>query len=68
MFEWGAKILDEAVAWYMNISYELWSSYSDSIFRYLSAHVMDGYRFLMDNHRMGDKICIFGRLFQGPLN
>ena len=21
----------------------------------------------MDNHRMGDKICIFGRLFQGLL-
>jgi len=27
---------------------------------YLSAHVIDGYRFLMDNHRASDKICIFG--------
>lgn len=27
---------------------------------YLDAHVMDGYRFLMQNYRVGDKICIFG--------
>lgn len=27
---------------------------------YLDAHVMEGYRFLMDNHRPGDKICLFG--------
>ncbi|KAJ7601160.1 hypothetical protein C8J56DRAFT_912301 [Mycena floridula] len=41
-FEWCAKILDEAFAWYLN------------------AHVMDGYRFLMENYRVGDKICLFG--------
>jgi uncharacterized protein (DUF2235 family) len=41
-FEWGAKVLDEAVAWY------------------LEAHVMDGYKFLMQNYRVGDKICLFG--------
>ncbi|KAF5340127.1 hypothetical protein D9758_013148 [Tetrapyrgos nigripes] len=27
---------------------------------YLDAHVMDGYRFLMQNYRAGDKICLFG--------
>ncbi|KAF8158001.1 hypothetical protein B0H34DRAFT_674491 [Crassisporium funariophilum] len=42
IFEWGAKILDLAFAWY------------------LDAHVMDGYKFLMQNYRSGDKICIFG--------
>ncbi|KAJ6583965.1 hypothetical protein DFH09DRAFT_1433942 [Mycena vulgaris] len=42
IFEWGAKVLDEAFAIYLN------------------AHVMDGYRFLMDNYHVGDKICIFG--------
>ncbi|KAL5482738.1 hypothetical protein ACEPAI_9332 [Sanghuangporus weigelae] len=39
---WIAKIMDEAVAWY------------------LDAHVMDGYRFVMQNYRPGDKITIFG--------
>ncbi|KAJ3754777.1 hypothetical protein EV360DRAFT_96434 [Lentinula raphanica] len=42
LFQWCAKILDEAFAWYLN------------------AHVMDGYRFLMQNYRAGDKICLFG--------
>jgi hypothetical protein len=28
--------------------------------RYLNAHVQDGYRFLMKNYRIGDKICLFG--------
>lgn len=28
--------------------------------RYLNAHVMGGYSFLMDNYRNGDKISIFG--------
>lgn len=26
----------------------------------MDAHVIDGYRFLMQNYRVGDKICIFG--------
>jgi len=42
VFQWGAKILDEAIAWYLN------------------QHVMDGYRFLMQNYCIGDKICLFG--------
>ncbi|KDQ62719.1 hypothetical protein JAAARDRAFT_171302 [Jaapia argillacea MUCL 33604] len=42
LFQWVAKIADEAVAWY------------------LDAHVMDGYRFLMQNYNAGDKICLFG--------
>jgi uncharacterized protein (DUF2235 family) len=27
---------------------------------YLNQHVMDGYEFLMNTHKPGDKICIFG--------
>ncbi|KAG1742356.1 uncharacterized protein EDB91DRAFT_1336135 [Suillus paluster] len=27
---------------------------------YLDVHVMEGYKFLMDNYRPGDKICLFG--------
>lgn len=42
LFEWGAKVLDLAFAWY------------------LDAHVLDGYRFIMQNYRSGDKICLFG--------
>ncbi|KAJ7701379.1 hypothetical protein B0H17DRAFT_185765 [Mycena rosella] len=42
IFQWGAKVLDEAFAIYLN------------------DHVMDGYRFLMENFHRGDKICIFG--------
>ncbi|KAJ7078619.1 hypothetical protein B0H15DRAFT_860330 [Mycena belliarum] len=42
LMEWGAKVLDEAFAIYLN------------------NHVMDGYRFLMENYHSGDKICIFG--------
>ncbi|KAI6147467.1 hypothetical protein BKA82DRAFT_495935 [Pisolithus tinctorius] len=42
LFSWWAKILDDAIAWY------------------LDEHVMDGYKFLMANHRPGDKICLFG--------
>ena len=32
------------------------------IVRYLDAHVLGGYTFLMENYRDGDKICIFGAL------
>ncbi|KIM40908.1 hypothetical protein M413DRAFT_445679 [Hebeloma cylindrosporum] len=42
IFEWGAKVLDLAFAWY------------------LDAHVLDGYKFLMENYCPGDKICMFG--------
>ncbi|KAJ7741369.1 hypothetical protein B0H16DRAFT_1565561 [Mycena metata] len=42
VFEWCAKVLDEAFAIFLN------------------DHVMDGYRFLMENYRKGDKICLFG--------
>jgi len=34
------------------------------IARYLDAHVLGGYTFLMENYRVGDKICIFGALLQ----
>ncbi|KAI0062798.1 hypothetical protein BV25DRAFT_1870219 [Artomyces pyxidatus] len=27
---------------------------------YLSEHVLDGYRFLMQNYNVGDKVCLFG--------
>ncbi|KAL9711343.1 hypothetical protein Ac2012v2_005887 [Leucoagaricus gongylophorus] len=42
MFRWGAKVLDEAFAWY------------------LDAHVIDGYKFIMNNWKTGDRICLFG--------
>jgi len=42
IFEWCAKVLDEAFAIFLN------------------DHVMDGYRFLMENYHAGDKICLFG--------
>ena len=29
--------------------------------RYLDAHVLGGYQFLMQNYVVGDKICIFGK-------
>ena len=39
------------------------------ITRYLDVHVMDGYKFLMQNYRAGDKICIFGKCdFNSLLN
>ena len=33
---------------------------SSVIIRYLDEHVRQGYTFLMQNYRPGDKICIFG--------
>ncbi|KAH8806595.1 hypothetical protein DL96DRAFT_1537019 [Flagelloscypha sp. PMI_526] len=40
---------------------EWWAKVLDSAFAwYLDAHVMDGYRFLMQNYQSGDKICLFG--------
>ena len=63
LLEWGAKILDEAFAWY-----ELLSCISQLVkraSRYLDAHVMDGYKFLMQYYRTGDKICLFGMLVLG---
>ncbi|KAJ8481473.1 hypothetical protein ONZ45_g15310 [Pleurotus djamor] len=42
LFEWLAKIADQAIAWY------------------LDQHVIEGYRFLMQNYRVGDRICLFG--------
>jgi len=42
LYLWIAKILDEAIAWY------------------LYQHVMEGYRFIMQNYNVGDKLCLFG--------
>ncbi|KAH9947605.1 hypothetical protein B0H21DRAFT_323664 [Amylocystis lapponica] len=42
LFQWAAKVMDEAFAWY------------------LDEHVRQGYQFLMQNYRPGDKISIFG--------
>ncbi|KAG6376991.1 hypothetical protein JVT61DRAFT_1033 [Boletus reticuloceps] len=40
----------------------LWfaSLMDEAVAWYLDAHVMAGYKFLMDNYRTGDKICLFG--------
>ena len=27
---------------------------------YLSEHVIEGYKFLMQNYNVGDKVCLFG--------
>lgn len=43
LFSWGAKMLDEAVAFY------------------LPEHVMQGYKFLMQNYIVGDRVCLFGK-------
>ncbi|TEB40147.1 hypothetical protein FA13DRAFT_1808407 [Coprinellus micaceus] len=42
LLSWGAKILDRAIAWY------------------LDQHVLDGYKFIMQNYQAGDKVCLFG--------
>jgi hypothetical protein len=42
LFRWGAVVLDQAIAWY------------------LDSHVIDGYKFLMQNFTVGDKVCLFG--------
>ena len=28
--------------------------------RYLDQHVLDGYKFIMQNYQAGDKVCLFG--------
>jgi hypothetical protein len=34
---------------------------------YLSEHIMDGYKFLMQNYHEGDSVCIFGSfIFREP--
>ena len=32
----------------------------EAIAWYLYQHVMDGYKFLMQNYNVGDKVCLFG--------
>ena len=62
---WFAKLFDNAFAWYVPNFFpdEVLAEYLLIVFRYrryLSAHVMGGYRFLMKNYRAGDKIALFG--------
>jgi uncharacterized protein (DUF2235 family) len=35
---------------------------------FLYQHVMDGYKFLMQNYNVGDKVCLFGGLFSSCVN
>jgi uncharacterized protein (DUF2235 family) len=58
MFTWLAKIVDDAIAWYACPLRALLPQLIAH--RYLDAHVLGGYTFLMENYREGDKICIFG--------
>ena len=58
LFEWGAKVLDLAFAWYVTSRQA--SMCKLDFFRYLEAHVLEGYRFIMQNYQSGDKICLFG--------
>jgi uncharacterized protein (DUF2235 family) len=62
LFSRGAKLVDKAAAWLVTISFPL-DVVNNVVFRYLNAHVRDGYHFLMQNYREGDKICLFGNLF-----
>ena len=60
LFQWGAKILDEAVAWCVGACGPP-GHVDRTYYRYLDAHVRGGYTFLMQNYQPGDKICIFGK-------
>jgi hypothetical protein len=60
VFTWLAKRADLAVAWYA-YPCRLFSP-QFIVFRYLDAHVLEGYTFLMQNYRKGDKICLFGTI------
>lgn len=55
-----AKLVDMAIAWYAHFLPHFCHILGLLDRRYLDAHVMGGYRFLMDNYRDGDKISIFG--------
>lgn len=56
---WIAQLVDEGIAWY---AARVFSTSMSELMRsrYLDAHVMGGYSFLMDNYQNGDKISIFG--------
>lgn len=63
LLEWLAKTADLAMAWYC-IHLEPLCRFPPtytSLLRYLNAHVRAGYKFLMQNYRQGDKICLFGQ-------
>ena len=60
LLEWVAKTADLAIAWY-GVHLVCSETESLSILRYLNAHVRAGYKFLMQNYRHGDKICLFGK-------
>ena len=61
MLEWLARTADLAMAWYdIRPNTARRSSHLRDTLRYLNAHVRAGYKFLMQNYRQGDKICMFG--------
>lgn len=60
LWTWLASLLDEAFAWYVHPRSVEFIIHNVHMYRYLDAHVMGGYKYLMDNYRAGDKICIFG--------
>ena len=55
-----AKLLDLAFAWYINGQYVLHrpSTPPDRDCGFGTAHVLGGYRFLMQNYKPGDRICV----------
>ena len=58
---WLAQTADQAVAWYVALIRCLSPKLRlDHRRRYLDAHVRAGYKFIMQNYREGDKICLFG--------
>lgn len=54
-----AQLTDKAIAWY---AIRIFAVSTNVLInnRYLDAHVMGGYSFLMNNYHIGDKISIFG--------
>jgi len=58
MFAWLARIIDDAIAWYACPLTALLPRLIAH--KYLDAHILGGYAFLMENYCEGDKICIFG--------
>lgn len=44
------------------ISAWLAQTFDKGVAMFLYQHVMDGYKFLMQNYNVGDKVCLFGGL------
>ncbi|KAG5643158.1 hypothetical protein DXG03_001488 [Asterophora parasitica] len=59
-----SKTLDEAIAWNLDTHVMGQSSAGKPLIAFVADHVangnLDGYEFLMQNYKAGDRICLFG--------